>query len=185
MSLLVCLLVVLHSHYAGRAGYRGRHGCKGGVRYGDEGGKVGRASRSWVPSEARVRAFNMIDPLIGQKSRRTTSALNLPTVPLSSFLSTSTQTSLMWARGEKTSKNHLLSLLSPSQSTSHLYFGIVALTHGFTGHKRHQILFCNFNAHQGQNHRQGNWVFIFLAQRSVKVTQWVWSQIQRRTPVFH
>lgn len=40
-------------------------------------------------------AFNMIDPLIGQKSRRTTSALNLPTVPLSSFLSTSTQTSLM------------------------------------------------------------------------------------------
>ncbi|XP_021326150.1 RNA-binding protein, mRNA-processing factor 2a isoform X3 [Danio rerio] len=44
----------------------------------------------------------MIDPLIGQKSRRTTSALSLPTVPLSSFLSTSTQTSLMCLRAYST-----------------------------------------------------------------------------------
>lgn len=47
---------------------KGGFGYEGRVRYADD-GDVGRASRSWVPSEARVRALNLIDPLIGQKSR--------------------------------------------------------------------------------------------------------------------
>lgn len=125
--------------------------------------KVGRASRSWVPSEARVRAFNMIDPLIGQKSRRTTSALNLPTVPLSSFLSTSTQTSLMWAEGGKklqksppfpsvTLTEHLSPLLSDCGFNSRLHwaqndtrFSSATLTHT-----------------RDKNHRQGNLIFFIF-----------------------